>query len=231
MKRLSIVIPVFNEKNTILQLLALVDNVQLKKIEKEIVIIDDFSGDGTRDVLKELEATRKNTKIIYKDQNEGKGAALRTGFANTTGDYVIVQDADLEYDPSDYLKLVAAIDKDSVDVVYGSRFSGDYEDMSSLHYWGNKFLTILTNLLFGVVLTDMETCYKLLPGDFARNMQIESNRFNFEPEVTAKILRSKLKLKEIPISYRGRKHSEGKKITWKDGFSAVLTLVKYRFKD
>ncbi|KKU30738.1 MAG: Glycosyl transferase family 2 [candidate division WWE3 bacterium GW2011_GWA1_46_21] len=142
-----------------------------------------------------------------------------------------MQDADLEYDPQEYTKLIEALGDGKTRVVYGSRFSGNYEDMSNLHYWGNKFLTLVTNVLYGVLLTDMETCYKLLPGSFVRNLKIESNRFNFEPEITAKILKSGLKLREVPISYKGRTHGEGKKITWKDGLSAVYTLIKFRFAD
>ena len=144
---------------------------------------------------------------------------------------MIVQDADLEYDPQDYLKLIRGLEEENVSVVYGSRFSGNYEDMSSLHYWGNKLLTLVTNVLYGVLLTDMETCYKLLPGDFVRNINIRSSRFNFEPEITAKILKSKMRIREVPISYKGRSFSEGKKITWKDGISALYTLIKYRFVD
>jgi len=134
----------------------------------------------------------------------------------------------LEYDPEDYKKLLRALDEEHVDVVYGSRFSGNYEDMTSLHYFGNKLLTLATNILFGVMLTDMETCYKLLPGDFIRNLDIRSPRFNFEPEITAKVLKSGKRIKEVPISYKGRSHSEGKKITWKDGISAVATLLRFR---
>lgn len=231
MNKLSIVIPVYNEQKTIKKILSQVENVNIAPIEKEIIIVDDFSEDGTKKVLKKLKEENSNIKVIYKELNEGKGAALRTGFANTTGDYVIVQDADLEYDPEDYPKLIRALEEGKVDVVYGSRFSGNYKDMSNLHYFGNKFLTLLTNMFYGVLLTDMETCYKLIPGNFARNLKIDSNRFNFEPEVTAKILKSGLKIIEIPINYKGRKHDEGKKITWRDGFSAVYTLIKYKFRD
>lgn len=228
-KKLSIVIPVYNEQDTLLTIIGLIDSINLYPILKEIVIVDDASTDNTVQVIKDNLVSRADITCIFQSENQGKGAALRTGFANTTGDYVIVQDADLEYNPSDYLKLINTLVGKKIDVVYGSRFSGNYKDMSGLHYIGNKFLTILTNLLYGVTLTDMETCYKLIPGDFARSIDIKSNRFNFEPEVTAKILKSGLKISETPISYAGRSHSEGKKITWRDGFSAVLTLIRFRF--
>ncbi len=230
-KKLSIVIPVFNEKKTVLELLAKVKKVDLGKITKEIILIDDFSNDGTRDILRELFKKDPQLKIYYKSENSGKGDTLKEGFKNTTGDYVIVQDADLEYEPNDYLKLLRVLEEEDVDVIYGSRFSGNYEDMTNLHYVGNKLLTLVTNILFGVLLTDMETCYKLMPGDFIRKINIKSKGFNFEPEITAKILKAKMRIKEVPISYKGRTHSEGKKITWKDGLSALLTLLRYRFLD
>lgn len=226
--KLSVVIPVYNEKGTVLELLSQVKAV--KDIDKEIVIVDDFSTDGTREILEKLQKEDKSVKIIFKPSNSGKGATLREGFQRTTGEYVIVQDADLEYDPQDYHKLLAEL-KDEKTVIYGSRFSGDYKDMSSLHYIGNKLLTIITNLFYGEKLTDMETCYKLIPGDFIRGVKIRSNRFNFEPEITAKILKSGMKIVEVPISYRGRSFSEGKKITWRDGISALFTLIKFRFVD
>ncbi|KKU51263.1 MAG: Glycosyltransferase [candidate division WWE3 bacterium GW2011_GWC1_47_10] len=227
--KLSVVIPVYNEKGTVATIVDRVEGVA--GVDKEIIIVDDGSTDGTRDVLKEIAANRSHVKVILKEANCGKGASLREGFRHATGDYVIVQDADLEYDPQEYTKLIEALGDGKTRVVYGSRFSGNYEDMSNLHYWGNKFLTLVTNVLYGVLLTDMETCYKLLPGSFVRNLKIESNRFNFEPEITAKILKSGLKLREVPISYKGRTHGEGKKITWKDGLSAVYTLIKFRFVD
>jgi glycosyltransferase involved in cell wall biosynthesis len=167
--------------------------------------------------------------VAFKDVNKGKGDTLKIGFGMTTGDYVIVQDADLEYDPQDYHKLLRTLEEDGVDVVYGSRFSGNYEDMSNMHYFGNKMLTMVTNLLFGVMLTDMETCYKLMPGDFVRKLEIKSPRFDFEPEITAKILKAGLRIREVPISYKGRSRFEGKKISWKDGFAAIASLVKFRF--
>lgn len=227
--KLSVVIPVYNEKDTLEKLLEKVEAVEIPDVEKEIVLVDDASTDGSREILKRLEAERSDLKIYFHLVNQGKGASLRDGFYLTTGDYVIVQDADLEYDPQDYKKLLRAVKEEDADVVYGSRFSGNYKDMSGLHYIGNKALTLLTNILYGVMLTDMETCYKLVPGSFIRGLRIDSSRFNFEPEITAKILRSGLKIVEVPISYAGRTVAEGKKLCWKDGLSAVKTLLKYRF--
>ncbi len=225
--KLSVVIPVYNEKNTMEEIVKLVKSVE--GIDKEIVIVDDASKDGTVEILKKLQVSQPDLKIFFKEVNKGKGDTLRIGFRMTSGDYVIVQDADLEYDPQDYKKLIRTLDEEGVDVVYGSRFSGNYEDMSNLHYFGNKLLTLATNLFFGVMLTDMETCYKLIPGDFARKIDIKSSRFDFEPEITAKILKSGLRIKEVPISYKGRNKLEGKKISWKDGFAAMFTLIRYKF--
>ncbi|MFC1756101.1 glycosyltransferase family 2 protein [Patescibacteria group bacterium] len=230
-KKLSIVIPVYNEKNTLVELVEKVKAVDLGEIKKEIVLVDDASTDGTQEILSKLKESDSSLKIFFKEENSGKGATLREGFKHTTGEYVIVQDADLEYEPKDYVKLLRALEEEDVDVVYGSRFSGNYEDMSSLHYFGNKLLTMVTNILFGVLLTDMETCYKLVPGNFIRELDIKSPRFNFEPEITAKILKSGMKITEVPIWYKGRTHSEGKKITWKDGIAAVATLLRFRFTD
>lgn len=227
--KLSVIIPVYNEKNTIEKIINLIKSVD--GIDKEIIVVDDASKDGTVEILKSLEIKHPDVKFVYKPENKGKGDTLKIGFSHSTGDYVIVQDADLEYDPQDYKKLLRALEEENVDVVYGSRFSGNYEDMSNLHYFGNKMLTMVTNLLFGVMLTDMETCYKLMPGDFVRKLEIKSPRFDFEPEITAKILKAGLKIKEVPISYKGRTQNEGKKITWRDGFAAVWGLVKFRFFD
>ena len=228
-KKLSIVLPVYNEKDTLEELLGKVKDVDLGDVEKEIVIVDDLSTDGSRDIIKRLQKQDSALKIILKEENSGKGFTLKEGFKITTGDYVIVQDADLEYEPKDYNKLLRALKEEHVDVVYGSRFSGSYEDMSNLHYVGNKILTLVTNILFGVMLTDMETCYKLIPGDFARSVNIKSPKFNFEPEITAKILKNGMKIVEVPISYKSRSHSEGKKITWKYGLAAITTLIRFRF--
>lgn len=225
--KLSVVIPVYNEKDTISEIIQRVRSIE--DIDKEIIIVDDGSKDGTQKVLEELQQQQPDLKIYYNKVNSGKGATLAEGFKYTTGEYVIVQDADLEYNPCDYKNLLVPIMTNKAQVVYGSRFSGTYKDMSSLHYIGNKILTLITNILFGVMLTDMETCYKLVPGDFIRTINIKSKRFNFEPEITAKILKSGLKITEVPITYKGRSHSEGKKITWRDGISALYTLIKYRF--
>jgi glycosyltransferase involved in cell wall biosynthesis len=230
MKKLSIVIPVYNEKHTLEELFNQVLAVKLEGYEKEIILVDDCSVDGSRKIVEELAAKHKNVTALYHDVNQGKGASLKDAFKVTTGDYVLVQDADLEYDPKDYNKLLRAIEEQHADVVYGSRFSGNFEDMTSLHYFGNKLVTMTTNILYGVMLTDMETCYKLLPGDFVRNIKIEANRFDFEPEITSKILKSNLRIVEVPISYKGRSHSHGKKLTWRDGFAALGTLLKYRFR-
>ncbi|MFA5775988.1 MAG: glycosyltransferase family 2 protein [Patescibacteria group bacterium] len=226
--KLSIVIPCYNEEKTLTKLVNLVEKVD--GIDKEIVIVDDGSKDGSREILTKMAKEKPHLTIILNPKNHGKGATVREGYKHTTGDYVIVQDADLEYDPQDYKKLVAEVEK-GAQVVYGSRFAGDYEDMTNLHYFGNRLLTILTNLLYGTHLTDMETCYKLLPGDFVRSLNLKANRFDFEPEITSKILKSGMKIVEVPISYKGRSWKEGKKITWRDGVHAVKTLIKFRFFD
>lgn len=226
---LSIVIPVYNEKNTVSDIIKKIDSLPTS-LNRELIIVDDGSTDGTREILKSLES-RSDVKLIYKESNSGKGDSLKLGFKNSKGDYVIVQDADLEYEPEDYFKLLEAIDGKDNTIIYGSRFMGHYEEMSPLHYYGNKFLTSITNILYGVELSDMETCYKLFPGSFIRSLNLKANRFDFEPEITAKVLKSGYKIIEVPIRYYGRKHSEGKKITWKDGFNAIYSLVKYKFND
>ena len=224
--KLSVVIPVYNEKKSLLEIL---QRVQAVPIEKEIILVDDFSTDGTRDLLQNLE--KQKFKVLYHERNRGKGAALRTGFQHATGDFVIVQDADLEYDPNDYPKLLQPILDGRADVVYGSRFSGDRRNMTSLHTLGNVLLTGITNVFYRTSITDMETCYKLFRRETIQGIRIECDRFNFEPEVTAKLLKRRLRIVEVPISYSARSFSEGKKITWRDGFSAVWTLIKYRFTD
>ncbi len=222
---LTVIMPVYNERETLEKILQRVRDVD---IPKEIIIVDDYSTDGTRDILKKYES-EPDIKIFYHPVNKGKGAALQTGFKQATGDIVLVQDADLEYHPEEYPKLIEPITKGYADVVYGSRFKGTSRAFLFWHYLGNKFLTFLTNLLFNACLTDMETCYKVMKRDVLKNIEIKSNRFNVEPELTAKILKQKVKVIEVPITYTGRDYEEGKKITWRDGLSALFTLIKYRF--
>ncbi|HBG06959.1 MAG: glycosyl transferase [Geobacteraceae bacterium GWC2_58_44] len=222
--KLSVVIPVFNEADTIKSILAAVKAVD---IEKEIIVVDDFSTDGTREILSELPDA--DIKIFYHDRNMGKGAALRTGFSKVTGDIVIIQDADLEYDPQQYSKLIQPILEGKADVVYGSRFvTGDYRRV--LYFWhmiGNTFLTLLSNMLTNLNLTDMETCYKVFRKEIIRTIKIQEDRFGFEPEITAKISKLDIRIYEVGISYAGRTYNEGKKIGWRDGFSAIRCIVKY----
>ena len=226
---LSIIVPVFNEEKTVLPLLEKVKKVRLMGLRKQIIVVNDGSSDGTAKLLGKLKD--KDIQIFHHEVNRGKGAAIRTAIPHTTGDYVVIQDADLEYDPSDYEKLLAPLLNGSADVVYGSRFLGAHRAFLFLHYLGNKFLNLLTNILYNTILTDMETCYKVFKGDILRGLKLRSNRFEFEPEVTAKILKKGYKLYELPISYHGRGFEEGKKITWRDGITALVTLIRYRFLD
>ncbi len=222
--KLSIVIPVYNEKWTIREIY---DSVRSVDIDKEIILVDDFSTDGTREILQGL--ADENTRVFMHDRNMGKGAALRTGFKNVTGEIVIIQDADLEYDPNQYHKIIQPILDGKADVVYGSRFvTGDYRRV--LFFWhmvGNKFLTLISNMLTNLNLTDMETCYKVFRREVLEKITIEENRFGFEPEITAKIAKLNVRIYEIGISYSGRTYKEGKKIGWKDGISALKCILKY----
>ena len=227
--KVSVVIPVYNEIDTIEEILARVDKVAIKK---EIIVIDDLSIDGTRERLKKIAADKENVKVIYHHRNKGKGAALRTGFASVTGDIVIIQDADLEYDPNEYPKLLEPISDGRADVVYGSRFiGGPHRVLFFWHYVGNKLLTLISNALTNLNLTDMETCYKVFKRQILKDINLKSNRFGFEPEFTAKISKMRLRIYEVPISYSGRTYSEGKKITWKDGIVALCLIFWYRFFD
>ncbi len=230
MKKISILVPVYNEKNTLIKVIENIEKAQFHNLEKEIIIIDDCSTDGSTEILKELAG---KYKIFFHDTNQGKGAALRTGLKEITGDIVVIQDADLEYDPNDYSDLIKLIIDDKADVVYGSRLIGGKPSRSFMftHLLGNKFLTLLTNILYNTTLTDMETCYKAFRANFVKDITIRSNRFDFEPEITAKILKKKARLYELPISYYGREYSEGKKITWQDGLHAIIALIKFRFID
>lgn len=229
---ISVLIPVYNEVKFLEQLLEKVEKVDLCGLEKEIIIVDDGSSDGTRELLKTMESTKPH-KIYYHSQNMGKGAALRTAINYATGDIIVIQDADLEYDPKDYPELIQLIIEDKADVVYGTRLGSGkpVRAFNIWHYFGNKFLTLITNVLYNTTLTDMETCYKAFRADVIKSIQIRSNRFDFEPEITAKVLKRKYHLYETPISYFGRDFHEGKKISWKDGIWAIVALVRFRFTD
>jgi glycosyltransferase involved in cell wall biosynthesis len=230
LRKLTVVVPVYNERNTLVEVLRRMRAVELPDgIEKEIIVVDDGSTDGTRDVLRQLGDS--TVRIVMLDKNEGKGAALRAGFAHATGEFVLVQDADLEYDPEDWPKLLNPVLRGRARVVYGSRFTGERRNMLLLHWIGNRFLSMTTNVLYNTTLSDMETCYKLIERTLIDEMKLASNRFDIEAEMSAKILKRGVRIYEVPISYSGREFDEGKKITWRDGFSALYTLIKYRFRD
>ena len=225
--KLSIVIPAYNEKDTIDEIVKRVQNVEY---EKEIIIIDDCSNDGTRDKIDKISGD--NIKKLYHEKNRGKGAALRTGFQHATGDIVIIQDADLEYNPNEYSNLIEPIVEGKADAVYGSRFLGGPHRVSFFwHYVGNKILTTLSNIMTNLILTDMETCYKVFKTEIIKDINIRSNHFGFEPEITAKLAKRKCIIYEMPISYSGRDYDEGKKIGWKDGIVALYCVVRFRLFD
>ena len=245
--KVSVVIPVYNERAFIEELLLRVQAVQLNK---EILVIDDGSTDGTRSFLQELEKAQaagrqeilvrnglallslENIRFLFQERNRGKGAALRSGFAAATGEVILVQDADLEYDPRDYSKLLAPIFDGRADVVYGSRFLGGPQRVHYFwHYVGNRFLTLLSDMLTNLKLTDMETCYKVFRREVLQEIKFKSDRFGFEPECTAKIAKGHWRIYEVPISYAGRTYAEGKKITWRDGFSTLWCILRYNLLD
>jgi len=234
-EKISIIIPVYNEKSTLEKLLEKVEQASLCGLNKEIILVDDGSTDGSRELLKQMQENQEENgyKVFFHPKNMGKGAAIRTAVHYATGDIIVIQDADLEYDPVDYEDLVKLIIGDRADVVYGSRLCGGKPSRAFkfTHLLGNRFLTFVTNLLYDSTLTDMETCYKAFRADVLKNINIKSNRFEFEPEITAKVLKKKYHLYEAPISYYGRDFHEGKKITWKDGISALIALVRFRFFD
>ncbi|HSR52722.1 MAG TPA: glycosyltransferase family 2 protein [Acidobacteriota bacterium] len=230
--KLSVVIPVYNEKATIKEILRRVHEVDLPK---EIIVVDDGSSDGTRDQLRQWESGSHpfgQLKIFFHQRNQGKGAALRTGIEQAQGDVILIQDADLEYDPAEYPNLLKPILDGNADVVYGSRFlGGPHRVLYFWHYAGNKFLTLLSNMLSNLNLTDMETCYKVFRREVFKDIRIRSNGFAFEPEITMKVARRRFRVYETPISYHGRSYEEGKKITWVDGVKTIAALLRYRIMD
>ena len=230
--KLSIVIPVYNEAATIRELLDLVNGVTIG-MDKEFVLVDDCSKDGTQDILRQVAAEHPDWQVRFHEVNQGKGAALRTGFAAATGDFVIIQDADLEYDPREYPLLLRPLLEKRADVVFGSRFlgGGPHRVCFFWHYIGNKLLTTLSNMMTNLNLTDMEVCYKVFRREVLQSIQLRENRFGFEVEITAKVAKGRWRIYEVPISYYGRSYEEGKKITWKDGFRALWCIIKYRLVD
>jgi glycosyltransferase involved in cell wall biosynthesis len=224
--RASVVIPCFNERATVNEL---IDRVHAAPIEKEVIVIDDCSTDGTRELLEARLEERRDIRLQLRDRNGGKGAAVQVGLKCANGDVVIIQDADLEYDPADYPILLRPIQTGKAKVVYGSRFIGEHRAMYFWHSLGNKMLTLLCNVLFDTTLTDMETCYKVFTIDIARSLRLREPGWGFDPEITARILRMGNRIYEVPISYAGREFNEGKKISWRDGFVVLVTLLRYRF--
>ncbi|MCB1155534.1 glycosyltransferase family 2 protein [bacterium] len=223
--KLSIVMPVFNERPTIEEIVA---QVLSSPLDKELIIVDDGSSDGTREILKEKIEGTPDVTVVYHEKNQGKGAAIRTGQSYVKGDAVIIQDADLEYDPRDYELLLNPIAEGRADVVFGSRFLGEHRAFLFWHYMGNRMLTFVTNILYNTMLTDMETCYKLFRTEMIQSLTLEEDRFGFEPEVTAKMSRIPgVRVYEVGISYYGRTYEEGKKIGWRDGFRAIYCIRKY----
>ena len=224
---LSVVMPAFNERSTIEEI---VDRVLAVPLRIELIIVDDGSTDGTRDILQRLAATRP-IKLILQERNAGKGSALRRGFQEVTGDLVVIQDADLEYSPEEYPDLISLIVEGRADVVYGSRFLGRHRVFLFTHYAGNLVLNLVTNVLYNTMLTDMETCYKVMRTSVLRSFTLHANGFGIEPEMTAKIFKRRYRVYEVPITYDGRGYEEGKKITWRDGVVALWVLLKYRFTE
>jgi glycosyltransferase involved in cell wall biosynthesis len=225
-RKLSVIIPVYNERNTVAEAIRRSRSVEIP-LDREIVVVDDGSSDGTTQILSQLQDS--TVRVVFHDVNKGKGAAIRTGLTHVTGDLVLIQDADLEYDPEDWPKLLTPVLKGRARVVYGSRFTGERRNMMFWHWVGNRFLSLVTNALYNTTLSDMETCYKLFDRELVQSIPLSSNRFGFEPEVTAKILRTGERIYEVPISYAGREIHEGKKITWKDGLDALKVLIRCRF--
>ena len=224
--RASVIVPCFNERQTVSEL---IDRVHAVPVDKEVIVVDDCSTDGTRELLQRRVDERGDITLRLRARNGGKGAAVQEGLKCATGDVVIIQDADLEYDPADYPVLLRPIQTGKATVVYGSRFIGEHRAMYFWHSLGNQFLTLLCNVLFDTTLTDMETCYKVFTIDIARRLRLHEPRWGFDPEITARILKMGNRIYEVPISYAGREFNEGKKISWRDGFVVLRTLLRYRF--
>jgi len=224
---LSVIMPVYNEQATIEEIVTRVLAVPLRV---ELVVVDDGSTDGSRDILTKL-AEERDFKLFLQEKNQGKGAAVRRGFAASTGDIFVIQDADLEYSPEEYPQLIDLIVRGKADAVYGSRFLGRHRAFLFTHYLGNRFLTLVTNVLYNTMLTDMETCFKAIRAEKVRQMTLRSDRFGIEPEITAKLFKMGCRVYEVPITYEGRGYEEGKKISWKDGVEALWVLLKYRVVD
>jgi glycosyltransferase involved in cell wall biosynthesis len=224
---LSVVMPCYNERDTVEEIIG---RVLAQPVRVELIVVDDGSNDGTRDILSRLHQ-QHGFKLIFQERNQGKGAALRRGFEEVTGDLMVIQDADLEYSPEEYRELIELICQGRADVVYGSRFIGRHRVFLFSHYLGNVFLTFVTNVLYNTMLSDMETCYKVMRTEVLRSMTLKSDSFGIEPELTAKIFKRGYRVYEVPITYDGRNYDEGKKITWRDGFVALWVLLKYRFTE
>lgn len=225
--KLSIIIPIYNEKKTLFEILKKVESVKLDNIDKEIILVDDCSIDGTKDILEKFES---KYKVFYHKQNQGKGAALRTGFSQAVGDFIIIQDADLEYNPQEYSKLLEPLLKDEADIVYGSRNLKRNPRFKKTYYWGGLFLSFLNNIFYRSHLKDTYTCYKMFKNSVLKNLETKSNGFEFEAEITAKALKKGYRIKEVAINYYPRSFEEGKKIRWRDGLKGIWTIIKYKFK-
>ena len=225
-RSLTVVIPVYNERATVAEIIRRIRAVEIP-LTLQVIVVDDGSSDGSDKVLQALEDS--TVRVIRHTHNQGKGAAIRTGMEAMTGDLLLIQDADLEYDPDDWPRLLEPILKGKARVVYGSRFTGERKNMLPLHWFGNRMLSLVTNILYSSTLSDMETCYKLFDVEVLKGITIVSDRFEFEPEITAKVMRRGFRIYEVPISYAGREANEGKKITWRDGFGAMAALIRFRF--
>lgn len=225
-KKLSIIIPAYNERNTIAESVRRARDCELP-IEREIIIVDDGSTDGTRDIIRQLEDS--TVRVVMKESNGGKGTALRRGFEEAGGDVIVVHDADLEYDPRDWANMLRPMQDGVANIVYGSRFTGERRNMMFWHWMGNRFLSLVTNVLYNTTVSDMETCYKMMDAEVLKGLVLKANKFDIEPEMTAKLLRTGNKIYEVPIRYAGREVEEGKKISWRDGFPALWTLIRLRF--